>query len=162
MQIIITIITTLILTIAVVDYLKHQRNQEIIAIDFDGLVDIQPILNRGIIYINNRQDVTLDEYFEAHVLEQEVIPSAILKAIKYQNLGYKLMFYSRRAENLRIQTAKVLNDWQLKGELYMNRNTLYPFLMAFKALNPKLKGIFDNNTDELKQVVKELEIDLIH
>lgn len=105
-----------------------------IAIDIDYLTNIDDIITRGILYVNNRDNVILEDYILAHIKEQKLNGKAILKAIKYQNLGYKIVYYTSRHEYLRKATSEFLNQWGLKGALYMNTNKQDGFLCKILIL----------------------------
>lgn len=107
----------------IIGCLKEYRKNSIIAIDFDTLVDIDPIIERGKICAKNNNK-SFDEYFDAHISEQTPNPTGLVRALKYQQLGYTLCFVSARPERLRIGAAKFLNDWNLRGELYMCENDI--------------------------------------
>lgn len=128
----------------IIAFLKHKRRNSIIAIDFDTLVDVNPIIGRGKIYVNNKKNVSLEQYFAAHVSEQQPIPQGILKAIHYQRVGYKIIYFSCRPEYLRLETAKVLNNWNLKGELYMDMNKEEMVFYINNHKNGKLVEIITN------------------
>lgn len=142
----------------IISYLKRKRRNSIIAIDFDTLVDVDPIIERGKIYVSNKKNASLEQYFAAHVSEQQPIPQGILKAIHYQRVGYKIIYFSCRPEYLRLETAKVLNNWGLKGELYMNtyndeniyfKGQIITYIQKNKG---KLVGVVDNSEVAYKAI----------
>ena len=101
-------------------FIISNREKKYILVDFDSLVDIEPIKEREIIYYKNHPEELSDrlKYMVAHISEQTVIAGQILKCRLWQGMGYKMIYVSERDERLRVQTAKVLNEWELKGELY--------------------------------------------
>lgn len=108
-------------------FIISNRKQKYILVDFDSLVDIEPIKQREKIWYDNRPEDRKDclKYMVAHISEQMVIASQILKCRLWQGMGYKMIYVSNRHERLRIQTARVLNEWDLKGELYCSGTEYY-------------------------------------
>lgn len=99
---------------------KHKSGTKIL-IDFDSvIVNIEYIYKRAEIYVKNNPNVTIGEYIGAHISEQEVKPEGVREALRLQHQFYQLIFVSGRDSSLRLETAKVLNDWGLKGKLFMN------------------------------------------
>lgn len=98
---------------------KYRANR-VVLVDFDSLVDIEPIKQREAIWYKNHPEDMKDclKYMVAHISEQTVIGNQILKCRFWQGMGYKMIYVSNRHERLRIPTARVLNEWGLKGELY--------------------------------------------
>ena len=150
-----------------IGWLNEHRKNSVIAVDFDTLVDVAPIIERGKIWaINNNKP--FDEYFDAHIVEQTPNPSGLVRALRYQQLGYTLCFVSARPERLRIDAARFLNAWKLRGELYMCSNKvpieeLIEHAPAYKQLaydeiasniERKLVGIIDSHSG-LKGICKE-------
>lgn len=119
---IIIIVALAVILYSVMSFIMYKdRASSVILIDFDSvLVDIEPIVNRGKIYVKNHPDKSISEYIGAHISEQEVKPDGMQMALSLQNKYYKLVFVSVRHESLRLETAKILNEWGLSGELYMN------------------------------------------
>lgn len=143
----------------------QQREKKYILVDFDCLTDIKPIEERCRIWLENHRVGSADDYFEAHISEQILIPQNILRCIKWQNMGYKLMFISSRKENLRIESAKILNDWELKGELYLTGDSYEKackLVSISKQLGKehKLKGLLADYTEDnrhLAQIILKTE-----
>ena len=108
-------------------FIISNRQNKYILVDFDSLVDIEPIKEREMIYYKNHPEELSDrlKYMVAHISEQRVIANQILKCRLWQGMGYKMIYVSERDERLRIQTAKVLNEWELKGELYCSGTNYY-------------------------------------
>lgn len=105
---------------------KYRANR-VVLVDFDSLVDIKPIKQREKIWYDNHPEDRSDclKYMVAHISEQTVIAGQILKCRLWQGMGYKMIYVSNRNERLRIQTARVLNEWDLKGELYCSGTEYY-------------------------------------
>jgi len=103
----------------ILGWVKKSRKESVIIIDFDTLVDVSSIIERGKIWAENNEDNTFDDYFAGHVTEQIPNPRGLVKALYYQQKGFTLHFVSVRPERLRMQTAKFLNDWKLRGQLHM-------------------------------------------
>ena len=140
-----TIIWKILIIIAIfaiiVHIFKQYRKNSVVLVDFDSvLVNIDPILERGKIFVENRPDTEIEDYIAAHITEQEVIPRGILKAREIQQLGYKVVYMSSRPEYLRPQTAEILNDWGLRGELFMCRTEGRPSILFKQSL---LQWLFD-------------------
>ena len=108
-------------------FIISNRKQKYILVDFDSLVDIEPIKQREKIWYDNHPEDRSDclKYMVAHISEQTVIANQILKCRLWQGMGYKLIYVSGRHERLRVQTAKVLNEWELQGELYCSGTNYY-------------------------------------
>ena len=119
---IITIIVLAVILYSVMSFILYKnRAASVILVDFDSvLVDIEPIIKRGAIYVKNHPDKSISDYIGAHISEQEVKPDGMQSVLGLQNKYYKLVFVSIRHESLRLETAKILNEWGLIGELYMN------------------------------------------
>ena len=106
--------------------LYERRKNSIIIVDLDSvLVDISHIAKRGEIYIKNHPDRDIGEYLGSHISEQEIKPCGLRQVLKLQDEYYKLVFMSIRDESLRAETADILNQWGLVGELYMNTGYSY-------------------------------------
>ena len=128
-------------------------------VDFDCLTDIKPIEERCRIWLANNRVGSADDYFEAHISEQILIPQNILRCMKWQNMGYKLMFISSRKENLRIESAKILNDWELRGELYLtgdNYEKACKLVSVSKQLRKehKLEGLLADYTEDNRHLAQ--------
>ncbi len=108
-------------------FIYARRAKEVILVDFDSLVNIEPIKQREKIWYDNHPEDRSDclKYMVAHISEQTVIANQILKCRLWQGMGYKLIYVSGRHERLRVQTAKILNEWELKGELYCSGTNYY-------------------------------------
>jgi len=121
-MIIATIIILAVILYSVASFVMYKkRASSVVVIDFDSiLVDIEPIIKRGEIYVKNHPDKSMGDYIGAHISEQEVKPNGMQFVLSLQHKYYKLVFVSIRHESLRVETAKVLNEWGLSGELYMN------------------------------------------
>lgn len=102
-----------------IGWFKEYRKNCVVVVDFDTLVDVEPIIERAKVWEQNNKDSSFEKYFEAHISEQKPISKGILRALFFQQLGYTLHFISIRPETMRIETAKFLNEWGLRGELYM-------------------------------------------
>lgn len=138
------------------EWVKANRRNSVILIDFDTLANSEAIINRAAIWVQNNPNKNFYDYFKAHACEQEVIPNGVLKALKYQKAGYTLAFMSIRDEQVRIETAKLLNDWQLKGELYMNNGYINAECFKNAVLNEikyrakkRVIGVIDNCSSHL-------------
>lgn len=101
-------------------FISKYRANRVILVDFDSLVDIEPIKQRERIWYDNHPEDRADrlKYMVAHISEQTIVASQILKCRLWQGMGYKMIYVSNRHERLRMPTARVLNEWDLKGELY--------------------------------------------
>lgn len=123
-------------------FIISSRKQKYILVDFDSLVDIEPIKQREKIWYDNHPEDRSDclKYMVAHISEQTVIANQILKCRLWQGMGYKLIYVSGRHERLRVQTAKILNEWELKGELYCSGTNYYKEC-DMKELTKKYKVI---------------------
>lgn len=123
-------------------FIISNRKQKYILVDFDSLVDIEPIKQREKIWYDNHPEDRSDclKYMVAHISEQTVIANQILKCRLWQGMGYKLIYVSGRHERLRVQTAKILNEWELKGELYCSGTNYYKEC-DMKELTKKYKVI---------------------
>ena len=141
-------------------FIISNRKQKCILVDFDSLVDIKPIKEREVIYYKNHPEELSDrlKYMVAHISEQKVIAAQILKCRLWQGMGYKMIYVSERDERLRIQTAKVLNEWELKGELYCC-GTLYDKEIAMHDIieNWNVIGVI-TNPDENGRVLAEIAL----
>lgn len=128
---ILAIINALLTTIGIVffvcAFIGINRVKKCVLVDFDSLVDIEPIKQREKIWYDNHPEDRSDclKYMVAHISEQTVIANQILKCRLWQGMGYKLIYVSGRHERLRMQTAKILNEWELKGELYCSGTNYY-------------------------------------
>lgn len=136
------------------DYLRWKRKREIIMVDMAALFDIVPILKRGVMWVQNNPNNNLNDYLQAHLSECLPFPTDLLKAIKYQNAGYTLVFYTEMPNCTRLQLAKLLNNWHLKGDLCLNFNDDFGDPAQFRELciyelqkhskkGSKIKGIID-------------------
>lgn len=136
------------------DYLRWKRKREIIMVDMAALFDIVPILKRGVMWVQNNPNNNLNDYLQAHLSECLPFPTDLLKAIKYQNAGYTLVFYTEMPNCTRPQLAKLLNNWHLKGDLCLNFNDDFGDPAQFRELciyelqkhsknGSKVKGIID-------------------
>lgn len=107
--------------------INRYRANRVVLVDFDSLVDIKSIKQREKIWYDNHPEDRSDclKYMVAHISEQTVIASQILKCRLWQGMGYKMIYVSNRHERLRIPTARVLNEWDLKGELYCSGTEYY-------------------------------------
>lgn len=129
------------------------RSNSIVIIDFDSvLVDIEHIKKRAEIYVKNNPNKNIGEYIGAHISEQAVKPIGVLEALKYQEQHYKIVFVSSRHESLRLETTKILNEWGLKGILYMNEESLSSVifkngLYSFIKNNYRVYRIIDWSND---------------
>lgn len=123
-------------------FIISNRQNKYILVDFDSLVDIEPIKQREKIWYDNHPEDRNDclKYMAAHISEQRVIAGQILKCRLWQGMGYKMIYVSGRNERLRVQTAKVLNEWELKGELYCSGTNYYKEC-DMKELTKKYKVI---------------------
>lgn len=123
-------------------FLNRYRANRVVLVDFDSLVDIEPIKQREKIWYDNHPEDRNDclKYMVAHISEQTVIANQILKCRLWQGMGYKLIYVSGRHERLRMQTAKILNEWELKGELYCSGTNYYKEC-DMKELTKKYKVI---------------------
>lgn len=154
-MIIITIVVLAVILYSVASFILYKnRAASVVIVDFDSvLVDIEPIINRGRIYVKNHPDKSINEYIGAHISEQEVKPSGMQSVLDLQSKYYKLVFVSIRHESLRLETAKILNEWGLEGELYMNdgrqgwqlKCELMQKLLVIKQ--QKVVGILDRSAD---------------
>jgi hypothetical protein len=105
--------------------LSNSRKNTYILIDFDSvLVDISHIIRRSEIYLKNNPDKNQGEYIGAHISEQLINSRGVSKVLALREKGYKFIFVSNRDESLRIETASVLNEWGLKGQLFMQKAEL--------------------------------------
>lgn len=102
-----------------VGWCKQVRKNSVIVFDLDMLADTSTIIERGRIWAENGEKRTFDDYYTAHLSEQYPNPSGLACAIKCQQLGYTLCFVAARPEKTRIEAARFLNQWGLKGQLYM-------------------------------------------
>jgi len=118
---------TFIILVVVGCIISRYRANKVILVDFDSLVDIKPIKQRERIWYDNHPEDRADslKYMVAHISEQTVIANQILKCRLWQGMGYKMIYVSNRHERLRIPTASILNEWDLKGELYCSGNQYY-------------------------------------
>lgn len=121
-------------------FLNRYRANRVVLVDFDSLVDIESIKQREKIWYDNHPEDRKDclKYMVAHISEQTVIASQILKCRLWQGMGYKMIYVSNRHERLRIPTARILNEWDLKGELYCS-GTEYYKECEMKDLSKKYK-----------------------
>lgn len=126
---------------SIVSWIMYKKRSEtFVIIDFDSvIVDIEHIIKRAKIYVENNPDKTIGEYVGAHISEQIIKPNGILEALKYQQACYKLVFMSARHENLRVDTAKILNEWNLHGVLFMNQFSLDPVLFKSTIIRAHLE-----------------------
>lgn len=138
----------------------QQREKKYILVDFDSLTNIEPILERCRIWLanNKEKNPNADDYFAAHISEQQIIPNQILNCLRWQGMGYSLIYISERKENLRIESAKVLNDWNLKGELFLT-GSAYNKDEKFIELKEthKIKGLIalpNENSRQLAEILK--------
>lgn len=154
MTMIIIVVLAIILYAVMSFILYKNRAASVVLVDFDSvLVDIEPIVKRGAIYVKNHPDKSINEYIGAHISEQEVKPSGMQMVLGLQDKYYKLVFVSIRHESLRFETAKILNEWGLSGELYMNdgqqswqlKCELMQKLLVIKQ--QKVVGILDKSAD---------------
>lgn len=122
----------------------HMRKNSVIAIDVDTLSNIQPIIEQCKIYANNTGKDFIS-YFIGHIEEQLPIPNGIVRALTYQSLGYTLCFVTSRPEEVRLQTAKFLNSWSLRGELYMYQNSDESFIENSAYIKKQLFDYIANN-----------------
>lgn len=135
---------------------KKHRKQSYIAVDIDTLVDIKPIIEQGKIWAENTGR-NFEEYFLAHITEQAPNPKGITNALAYQQLGYSLVFVGARTEKTRLITANFLNQWNLRGELFLfsdesdtlgllqNGGTYRQYFYDRIALDKKIVGIIDGD-----------------
>lgn len=120
-----TIIITALISFAVYIWIcikmyKRKSGTKIL-VDFDSvIVNIEYIYKRAEIYVKNNPNITIGEYIGAHITEQEVKPEGIREVLRLQSQFYQLIFVSERDSSVRLETAKILNDWGLKGQLFMN------------------------------------------
>lgn len=147
-----TLIIVVILLL-IIEWIKFftTRTQPYILIDFDTLADATAIYNRSIIYSKDDLQKQAD-YLIVHMSEQVPVPHGLRKAIDYIHRGYRLVFMTSRHECLRIETAKFLNDWQLPGELYMNKGqTKFNFKHAvcceLRKRRVNIVGVIDKDVD---------------
>ena len=153
------IITTLTILVIYGACIYTKRSKRYVIVDFDCLTDIKPIEERCRIWLANHREGLADDYFEAHISEQILIPQNILRCMKWQNMGYKLMFISSRKENLRIESAKILNDWELRGELYLtgdNYEKACKLVSVSKQLRKehKLEGLLADCTEDNRHLAQ--------
>ncbi len=135
------------------DFMRWKRKKEIILVDMGLMFDILPIIKRGVIWVENNKGKTLNDYLQAHLSEAMPFAETIIKAIKYQQAGYTLVFYTEMPNCLRVQLAKHLNDWKLAGELYLNFNDDFGDAAQFREIcirevsrkkGMKIVGIIDS------------------
>ena len=121
------IITSLAVAVIAGTIIFHKRSKKYIVVDFDCLVNIEPIKQRAKIWYDNHPEDLHDplKFMVAHISEQTIDSKFILKCRQWQGMGYKMIYFSNRHERLRVATAKVLNDWQLSGVLYCCGNQYY-------------------------------------
>lgn len=165
---IVIIVALAIILYSVASFVMYKnRAASVILVDFDSvLVDIEPIVNRGRIYVKNHPDKSINEYIGAHISEQEIKPEGMQKVLDLQSKYYKLVFVSVRHESLRLETAKILNEWGLSGELYMNdgqqgwqlKCELIQKLLVIKQ--QKVVGILDKSADSaiLKKAYPKMRV----
>ena len=126
--------------------LYNYRKNQVIIVDLDSVIsNIDIIKKRAKIYIENNPNKDINDYIYEHINEQVPVPDGIKKVWDLQNKFYKIIFVSERDENLRIPTAKFLNDWNLIGELYMfgslgDKYAIIPFLQQ-KGF--RINGVID-------------------
>lgn len=108
-------------TFCIICYVMYiERIKSIIIVDFDTfIVDMAHLEKRADIYIKNCPNGKRGEYIGKRIHEQVIRPEGIKEALELQKQMYPLFFITERHENLRIETVKILNDWGLKGPLYM-------------------------------------------
>lgn len=140
-----------------IGYLKQNRKSSYILVDIDTLIDIKPVVEQGKIWAENTGK-SFEEYFLAHITEQAPNPRGLVRAIFYQHQGYSLAFIGARTENTRLVTAKFLNDWNLKGELFLfdnksdmlnlleNGATYRQYFYDRISLDKNIAGIIDGDT----------------
>lgn len=152
-------------------FMRWKRNKEIILVNIDTMFDTLPIIKRGIMWVENNKDKTLNNYLQAHLSEAIPHPETMIKVIKYQQEGYTLVFYTEMPNSLRIPLAKHLNDWKLVGNLYLNFNNEFGDPVQFRKLciselldhhkKSKIVGVIDNFNEvnsEINNYYKEKEI----
>lgn len=152
---IIIIVALAIILYSVASFVMYKnRASSVIVVDFDSvLVDIEPIIKRGEIYVKNHPDKSIGDYIGAHISEQEVKPEGMQLVLSLQHKYYKLIFVSIRHESLRFETAKILNEWGVNGELYMNDGFERGWQLKCELIHMKLNkghrivGILDRSSD---------------
>lgn len=150
---IISLLAVLIVISAFADFMRWKRKKEIILVDMGLMFDILPIIKRGVMWAANNTGKTLNDYLQAHLSEAVPFAETIIKAIKYQQAGYTLVFYTEMPNCLRVLLAKHLNDWKLAGELYLNFNDDFGDAAQFREIcirevsrkkGMKIVGIIDS------------------
>lgn len=97
-----------------------ERMKSVVIVDFDTfIVDMTHLKRKAEIYVKNNKNKSFGEYIGRHIHEQIIRPDGIKQVLELQKQLYPLFFITERHENLRIETVKVLNDWGIKGPLYM-------------------------------------------
>lgn len=109
----------LVVTLLTVIYKFVKDNRSIILVDYATLFDIDTMLKRGKIYVANNPDVNINDYFRAHIKEQDSLPSGIFKVLSLQERfpKRKIIFFTNMDETVRMYMADKLNAWGLRGEL---------------------------------------------
>ena len=139
--------------------LYKNRNSSIVLVNFDTvIVNMEHLSKRADIYVKNNPLKSKGEYIGAHITEQELNPAGIKSILELQKNFYRIVFVTWRDESLRPETAKILNDWGFKGELYMNfndilseRDRLADMISHKKAQNLKIVDFigFDNRIERI-------------
>lgn len=152
-DILVYLMVALIILGVFADFMHWKRKKEIILVDMGLMFDILPIIKRGVIWVENNKDKTLNDYLQAHLSEAMPFAETITKVIKYQQEGYTLVFYTEMPNCLRVQLAKHLNNWKLVGELYLNFNDDFGDAAQFREIcirevsrkkDMKIVGIVDS------------------
>lgn len=121
MNILISLITISILWCAWCWWLYKRRTKEVIIVDFDSVIaDSSVVLKRAEVYLQNKPEMSVEDYVAVHINEQKPIESGIKRVWDLQQKSYKIVFLTNLKEYLRPQVATFLNKWDLRGELYMH------------------------------------------
>lgn len=117
----------IIFSVAVVTFIKVfnfvgriVKKSIVIDVNVEQLFELEPIMQRANVYINNKSDKNICDYLTEHFREIGMLPVWINKVIRIQQRGYTVKFHSKYSEEVRPIIAHLLNLWGLKGELYLN------------------------------------------